>query len=201
MKYCTHCGNEIVDEAVVCTKCGCAVGQIIQSSSGVGSKFIGGLVTLILGIVGLIFSLVTISSDMKPSGFMGLYLTYRPPLTEHEVMMIAILIISIIVAIVGGIILIIGFSKKPNNSAVNYTSNPTVNNTSDSKKDGQAIASLISGVIGLSLLPVIGSIVGIITGIFGLKSAKRNLAIAGLITSIIGLVVYPIVLFYFISKG
>jgi len=25
MKYCTHCGNEIHDEAVVCVKCGCAV--------------------------------------------------------------------------------------------------------------------------------------------------------------------------------
>jgi len=106
MKYCTHCGNEIVDEAVVCTKCGCAVGQIVQgSSSGVGNKFIGGLVTLILGIVGLIYSLITISSDMKPSGFMGLHYTYQPPLTDHEGMMIAILIISVIIAIVGGIVL------------------------------------------------------------------------------------------------
>ena len=25
MKYCTKCGNELIDEAVVCTKCGCAV--------------------------------------------------------------------------------------------------------------------------------------------------------------------------------
>lgn len=24
MKYCTKCGNELVDDAVVCTKCGCA---------------------------------------------------------------------------------------------------------------------------------------------------------------------------------
>lgn len=23
MKYCTKCGNELIDEAVVCTKCGC----------------------------------------------------------------------------------------------------------------------------------------------------------------------------------
>ncbi len=27
MKYCSHCGEEIMDEAVVCVKCGCAVGQ------------------------------------------------------------------------------------------------------------------------------------------------------------------------------
>ena len=23
MKYCTHCGNELLDEAVICPKCGC----------------------------------------------------------------------------------------------------------------------------------------------------------------------------------
>ena len=28
MKYCTHCGAEIDDKAVLCTKCGCAVGEI-----------------------------------------------------------------------------------------------------------------------------------------------------------------------------
>lgn len=26
MKYCTHCGKELMDEAVICTGCGCAVG-------------------------------------------------------------------------------------------------------------------------------------------------------------------------------
>ena len=25
MKFCSHCGKEIMDEAVVCTNCGCAV--------------------------------------------------------------------------------------------------------------------------------------------------------------------------------
>ena len=25
MKFCTHCGKELMDEAVVCTNCGCAV--------------------------------------------------------------------------------------------------------------------------------------------------------------------------------
>ena len=27
MKFCTKCGNELIDEAVVCTKCGCATNQ------------------------------------------------------------------------------------------------------------------------------------------------------------------------------
>ena len=30
MKYCTKCGAELVDEAVVCTKCGCIVDPSIQ---------------------------------------------------------------------------------------------------------------------------------------------------------------------------
>ncbi len=25
MKYCAHCGNELLDEAVICPKCGCRV--------------------------------------------------------------------------------------------------------------------------------------------------------------------------------
>jgi hypothetical protein len=74
---------------------------------------IGGLVTHFLGIVGLIYSIVTISSDMKPSGFMGTHYTYESPLTNHEVMMIVILIISIIsiiATIAGGVML--GKSRK-----------------------------------------------------------------------------------------
>lgn len=27
MKFCSHCGKELVDEAVICTGCGCAVGS------------------------------------------------------------------------------------------------------------------------------------------------------------------------------
>ena len=27
MKYCTKCGKELIDEAVICTGCGCAVGN------------------------------------------------------------------------------------------------------------------------------------------------------------------------------
>jgi uncharacterized membrane protein YvbJ len=28
MKYCTHCGAEAVDEAVICTKSGCAFNNV-----------------------------------------------------------------------------------------------------------------------------------------------------------------------------
>lgn len=36
MKYCTHCGKELLDEAVVCVGCGCAVsGQNTQTANNV----------------------------------------------------------------------------------------------------------------------------------------------------------------------
>lgn len=35
MKYCTHCGKELLDEAVICVGCGCAVdGQNTQTAKG-----------------------------------------------------------------------------------------------------------------------------------------------------------------------
>ena len=65
MKYCSRCGAELVDEAVVCTKCGCAVGQIVVKTSEIGKKFVIGLVELILGIVGMVYSIlaITVYSD------------------------------------------------------------------------------------------------------------------------------------------
>ncbi|MDR2314624.1 MAG: TM2 domain-containing protein [Spirochaetaceae bacterium] len=45
MKYCAHCGSELMDEAVICIKCGCAVEQIIE---GVSEK--DWLTTLLLSI-------------------------------------------------------------------------------------------------------------------------------------------------------
>ncbi len=36
MKYCTHCGKELLDEAVICVGCGCAVGERdVQSANDV----------------------------------------------------------------------------------------------------------------------------------------------------------------------
>ena len=39
MKYCSHCGKELVDEAVVCTNCGCAVpGAEVSTTDNEGEK-------------------------------------------------------------------------------------------------------------------------------------------------------------------
>ena len=50
MKYCTKCGSEIADEAVICPKCGCAVDNVKPTASVNGMK-IATKVFLILSCV------------------------------------------------------------------------------------------------------------------------------------------------------
>ena len=52
MKYCTKCGNELVDEAVVCTKCGCAT----NSNSIYDEKSKLYTVAKVFMIIGTVFS-------------------------------------------------------------------------------------------------------------------------------------------------
>lgn len=58
MKYCSHCGAELEDEAVVCVKCGCSVSGSKQkedpSESTVGYAILGFFVP----IIGLILFLL-----------------------------------------------------------------------------------------------------------------------------------------------
>ena len=56
MKYCSHCGKELLDEAVVCPGCGCAVAKVSnvldRPSTGLNVlSFFIPLVGLILFIV------------------------------------------------------------------------------------------------------------------------------------------------------
>ena len=58
MKYCSKCGTQLVDEAIVCTGCGCAVGSapIPTSTVAVETKNSSGLTTaakvfMVLGTV------------------------------------------------------------------------------------------------------------------------------------------------------
>ena len=39
MKYCTHCGKELLDEAVICMGCGCATGYPPQQNVNSQPKF------------------------------------------------------------------------------------------------------------------------------------------------------------------
>ncbi len=48
MKYCAHCGAQLVDEAVVCPKCGCAVAPTKTVDPNASPK--SRLITLLLCI-------------------------------------------------------------------------------------------------------------------------------------------------------
>lgn len=51
MKYCQKCGNELVDEAVVCPGCGCAVEQPKKGNGGNDGLAIASKIFLILGCI------------------------------------------------------------------------------------------------------------------------------------------------------
>lgn len=71
MKFCSKCGNEIHDEAVICTKCGCSVAPTNNQNVPVGQlKTNRGLLKFILlslitfGIYGLVV-LSVVSTDIN----------------------------------------------------------------------------------------------------------------------------------------
>ena len=64
MKFCTHCGKELLDEAVICPSCGCAVNNVGVNvgviSSGDGTALLNtlsqrvntnGIIWLVIGIL------------------------------------------------------------------------------------------------------------------------------------------------------
>ena len=59
MKYCSKCGNELLNEAVICPKCGCPAdnGKNVSKKSTVGSKVI---TALVLNVIAFVIALFTI---------------------------------------------------------------------------------------------------------------------------------------------
>ena len=64
MKYCTHCGKELLDESIICVGCGCAVGgrnaQVLNNQSVDGTALLNtlsqrlntnGIIWLVIGIL------------------------------------------------------------------------------------------------------------------------------------------------------
>ena len=52
MKYCSHCGNQLVDEAYVCPNCGCRVQRDPAAAEMVSEGFVIAIkIFMILGIV------------------------------------------------------------------------------------------------------------------------------------------------------
>lgn len=73
MKYCSKCGKEIIDEAVICPGCGCAQGNVqesfSQTSQGVDnsneSTFVWAVLGFFVPLAGLI--LYILWKDTNPS--------------------------------------------------------------------------------------------------------------------------------------
>ena len=68
MKFCTNCGKEVNENAVICVNCGCALAQNgaqqrIENDQKNLTRF---LLTFFLGWIG---SLIINHSSMKPAGF------------------------------------------------------------------------------------------------------------------------------------
>lgn len=64
MKYCNHCGNQVLDEAVICPKCGCSPGGATQPIASPISteedKVNGGLMvaSILIPLVGIILAIL-----------------------------------------------------------------------------------------------------------------------------------------------
>lgn len=57
MKYCTHCGAELLDEAVLCPKCGCWVNKEMTSTTREIKQTVK---TNVCALVGFILSMVSL---------------------------------------------------------------------------------------------------------------------------------------------
>ena len=97
MKYCSKCGNELFDEAVICPKCGCPVndGKSVKERPDLGSKV---KTALVLNIIAFVIALFTILNFVLASG---------DPTTDGAAANTYILMITILVLITLSFILCI----------------------------------------------------------------------------------------------
>ncbi len=68
MKYCNHCGKELVDEAEFCTSCGCRVGNLSsdpRNDKPIKGKGLGFVLSFFLGIIGFLIALFLGDEECK----------------------------------------------------------------------------------------------------------------------------------------
>ena len=84
MKYCSKCGNELMDEAVLCTKCGCLIEmqqQVNQqTNSGVKEKSADnkefGWASLVVAIIGFVATIIWVAEIDKYYSILGSFCLY-----------------------------------------------------------------------------------------------------------------------------
>lgn len=78
MSYCSHCGAEVHDEAIVCVKCGCAIKPQQKQSDGNDTLLVVAKVFMIIACVitpafGLLYGLIFLALSVVPGmAFVGL---------------------------------------------------------------------------------------------------------------------------------
>ena len=70
MKYCSQCGKELVDEAVVCPNCGCAVQAPVSQQEDKPSTVLN-ILAFLFPVIGLIL-------------FAGIVISYRRQRKQKE---------------------------------------------------------------------------------------------------------------------
>lgn len=76
MKYCTHCGNELMDEAVVCTQCGCPTATGAQKYTPANADVVSpglNILGFFIPIIGLIMFLVMFQKTPIKAKSIGLW--------------------------------------------------------------------------------------------------------------------------------
>ena len=74
MKYCEKCGNELMDEAVICPKCGCVTGELPNSTAdtrapqGNGMAVAGFVCSFFIPLLGWIFGGIGLGKAAKLGG-------------------------------------------------------------------------------------------------------------------------------------
>lgn len=75
MKFCTKCGNEMLDEAIICTKCGCMVENSPKKEEKIKEKnenfeSMYGIISLVFGILSLISGIFLMVASTDDFSFM-----------------------------------------------------------------------------------------------------------------------------------
>ena len=92
MKFCSKCGNELIDEAVVCPGCGCAVGGRVMDNMALLNTLsqrlhTNGIIWLVIGILqvlgGLFFNWILLIVGILNIIFSVQYIRYSKTLLQN----------------------------------------------------------------------------------------------------------------------
>ena len=110
MKYCSHCGNEVLDEAVICPKCGCSVsygggvqvGQQMQpaADSYSGLSIAGFILSFVESLIGLILCIVAYNEAKKTGSQKSLGLARAGIIISAVIMGLAVLAVIVYIIII-----------------------------------------------------------------------------------------------------